>query len=210
MSLFRRKWQDFFDERVRTMIAKNTSILDMGGGLRIDKTRSNRIDHRNVWMMEEMQSRGVKYRILDYVDTYHPDIVGDIQKLPLPDSSEEAIVCMSVLEHVENPFLAASEMYRVLKPGGQLLLYVPFLFYYHAENGYYADYWRFTEEALRTLCKDFSSVEVHPSRGAIETWLKISPLGRSTLICDLGCALDKLLGKELSKQTSGYYVFATK
>lgn len=211
MKIFRRKWQDFFDSSIRRMISSaDTSILDIGGGLRLTKERSNRVDHRNAWITEAMEKKQIKYRILDYVDTYHPDIVGDIQKLPLADNSEEAIVCMSILEHVENPFLASSEMHRVLKPGGTLLIYVPFLFYYHAENGYYADYWRFTEEALRTLCKDFSSVEIHPSRGAFETWIKLSPIGRYQFMCDLGCVLDKILKKEYSKQTSGYYVFAVK
>lgn len=210
MALVRRKWQDFFDDAVRRMVGKYPSVLDFGGALRIDGTRSNRVDPEHVWISDLIKDKKVTYRIIDYVDTYHPDVVGDIQKLPLPDASEDAIVCMSVLEHVENPFLAVSEMQRVLRPGGALLIYVPFLFYYHAENGYYADYWRFTEEALRTLCKDFTTVEVHPSRGAFETWIKLSPIGRWPIMCDLGCVLDKVFHKEYSKQTSGYYVFAVK
>jgi len=59
----------------------------------------------------------VDYKILDQVGDYCPDIVGDIHNLPFLDNSQEAIICIAVLEHVENPIKAMEEMYRTLKPG---------------------------------------------------------------------------------------------
>jgi len=55
------------------------------------------------------------------------------------------------LEHVENPIKAAREMYRALKPNGYCFVYVPFLYYYHAEKGYYGDFWRFTEDSTKYM-----------------------------------------------------------
>jgi SAM-dependent methyltransferase len=47
---------------------------------------------------------------------------GDLTRLPYPDASFDAVVCISVLEHLQERALAASELGRVLRPGGGLLL----------------------------------------------------------------------------------------
>ena len=48
----------------------------------------------------------------------------DIEKedLPFPDESFDLIVCNQVLEHLKNIFLPLSEMDRVMKIGGHLLV----------------------------------------------------------------------------------------
>ena len=130
--------------------------------------------------------------------------------MPFADNSVDAIICVSVLEHVENPIQAMREIYRVLNPGGYIYLYVPFLYYYHAEKSYYRDYWRFTEDAIRLLFKPFASVETCTMRGAFETWIHLSPLGRLWGVRRIATSLDLLFGKTKSRQTSGYTVFATK
>lgn len=185
-----------------------STVVDIGGGLRALPNRGNRFDPRRAWLQPHLEK--IDYKVLDPVATYHPDIVGDIHDLPLADNSQEALVCLAVLEHVEDPWQAMREIHRVLKPGGMCLLYVPFLFYYHAETGYYHDYWRFTEDSLRLLAKPFASVEICSVRGALETWLHISPLGRFKLLVRAVRWADRITGKAQSKQVSGYYAFVKK
>lgn len=202
------KWDKFFEERVRDVLTEKKSVIDIGGGLRAVKKKGNWYDERNSWMAPLLEK--ISYRVMDPVPDFHPDIVGDIHKIPLPADSEDAIICLSVLEHVEDPIRAVAEMRRVLKQGGYCLVYVPFLYYYHAEAGYYKDYWRFTKDTIHFLFKDFSRVEFENVRGAFAAWVKISPLGRSKIILRIASFIDTAFGKEKSSQTSGYYIFAVK
>ncbi len=201
-------WEIFFRNRLEKIFTEKSYVLDIGGGLRAAKGRGSRYDEDREWLKPFLAK--ADYKILDPVDTYKPDIVGDIHNLPFGDDSQEAIICIAVLEHVENPIRAFEEMYRVLKSGGYLFVYAPFLYYYHAEKGYYKDYWRFTEDALRHLSEPFSYSEIEPIRGALETWLKLSPFGRFSIFQMLGRFLDKITGKMNSKQVSGYNLFLIK
>ncbi len=49
----------------------------------------------------------------------------DITQIPFESESFDAIICIHVMEHVENDRQALEELYRVLKPGGWALLSVP-------------------------------------------------------------------------------------
>jgi ArsR family transcriptional regulator len=47
---------------------------------------------------------------------------GDLEALPIPDASLDALTCVLVLHHLAAPELALTEAARVLRPGGRLLL----------------------------------------------------------------------------------------
>ncbi len=49
----------------------------------------------------------------------------DIKLCPLPDNSVDAIVMLNVLEHISDDVAALKQIYRILKPGGILILEVP-------------------------------------------------------------------------------------
>ena len=51
--------------------------------------------------------------------------VADAAKLPYTNNFFNAVICLEVLEHVDNPSQALSEIYRVLKKGGYTVILVP-------------------------------------------------------------------------------------
>jgi len=62
---------------------------------------------------------------VEYAPQGFPLVRGDITAIPLPDASQDALLCTEVLEHVEDPLAALVEFARLLKPGGELFLTVP-------------------------------------------------------------------------------------
>jgi ubiquinone/menaquinone biosynthesis C-methylase UbiE len=48
------------------------------------------------------------------------------QPFPFPDNAFQVIWCSEVLEHLFDPAFALREMHRVMKPGGRLLVTVPY------------------------------------------------------------------------------------
>jgi len=87
------------------------------------------------------------------------DVVGDALALPFEAGHFDCIFASEVLEHLSDPFLFAREVTRVLKPGGSVILTVPFLFHKHDDPH---DFWRPTDQGLTELFKHFSKVAVEP------------------------------------------------
>jgi SAM-dependent methyltransferase len=53
------------------------------------------------------------------------DRVGSDGRLPYPAASFDLVACVEVFEHIEDQFALAREFFRVLKPGGRVLLTTP-------------------------------------------------------------------------------------
>jgi len=199
-------WGAFAREKVIKIFTDKKTIIDIGGGLRVAAERGNRYETENGWLRPYLAK--VEYKILDKVPDFHPDIVGDIHALPFADNSIDAIFCIAILEHVEEPQRAVREMHRVLKPGGYCYIFAPFLYYYHAEHGYYQDFYRFTHDGVKYLTRDFTFVEMENTRGAFATVVNLLPFfSKRTGWADW---IDRLFGKTKSKQTSGYNIFCIK
>ncbi len=66
--------------------------------------------------------------------------------LPGDDESYDAVISTQVLEHVGDPALHLSECFRVLRPGGRLMLSTVGLQIYHPDP---VDYWRWTCAGLQ-------------------------------------------------------------
>lgn len=57
-------------------------------------------------------------------------VVGSILEIPFPDNSFDYVVSSEVIEHTPDPKKAIQELYRVLKPGGVMVLTTPNKFWY--------------------------------------------------------------------------------
>lgn len=94
---------------------------------------------------------GCLYIGLDYPATggslygARPEVFADASNLPLPNASIDTVLLLEVLEHLRHPAQALSEIARVLRPGGKLLLTMPFLYPVHDAPH---DYQRFTCHGL--------------------------------------------------------------
>ncbi len=95
------------------------------------------------------------------------DIIADVQDLTTIDDEQfECVYCSQVLEHVPRPGNALREFFRVLKPGGTVLIAVPHLSALHEEPH---DYYRYTQHGLRYLLESsgFEIVEMSSAGGLI-------------------------------------------
>lgn len=91
-----------------------------------------------------------------------------ITALPFADGEFDMVFSDQVLEHVEaDPFAAIEETRRVLKLGGLAVHTTVFMYPVHGAPG---DFWRFTPDALRYLCRNFSQVIEAAGWGSFNSW----------------------------------------
>jgi SAM-dependent methyltransferase len=108
------------------------------------------------------------YTGLEHPDTAHGrehvDVWGSADDLPFQDDSFDTVVSFHVLEHTEEPAAVLGEMARVLRPGGRVLLSVPFVWGIHEAP---RDFYRFTPFGLRHLLSQagFTDIDVQPLCG---------------------------------------------
>lgn len=90
------------------------------------------------------------------------DAKGDLLALPFPDGVFDGVVLTEVLEHCVDPKAAMAEVFRVLRPGGLLLVTSPYFWPEHGIEGEYRDYWRFTRHGWELLLQAFCNVQIIP------------------------------------------------
>jgi SAM-dependent methyltransferase len=108
---------NFFDE------APDNLFLDLGAGLR-----------------HQYRENVVNVEIAALPTT---DILAFANNLPFESEVFDGAVCLAVLEHVPDPFQTASELLRVVRPGGTIYVDWPFL---QPVHGYPSHYYNATAE----------------------------------------------------------------
>lgn len=83
---------------------------------------------------------GTNYTDLDYVC--------DLTDIPVEDGRYDRVLFNQVLEHMKDPQAVINELYRVLKPGGEILCTCPLTFHEHQKP---YDFFRYTKYGLRHL-----------------------------------------------------------
>jgi SAM-dependent methyltransferase len=93
---------------------------------------------------------------VDWDNTAHPsphlDVEADLREpLPFQDASYDTVVLTDVLEHMPYPDPLVSEIRRVLRPQGTVVIGVPFMYGIHEAPH---DHHRYTQFRLRLFCAD--------------------------------------------------------
>ena len=81
------------------------------------------------------------------------DLVLNLHEIDLPDSVAGTVLILDTLEHVEFCRTAMSEVYRILRPGGMVVVSSVMKFKIHDHPH---DYWRFTPDGFKSLLREFS------------------------------------------------------
>lgn len=127
---------------------------------------------------------------IHYDDEVKPDVLWDGIRMPFDDDSFDCAIATEVLEHVPDPKLFLSEIYRVLKPSGLLFFTTPFLWPLHEIPN---DQQRLTPFAMKRYLSEtgFYHEKVEPLGGwhasmaqMLGLWLKrgpMTPLNRKVL-----------------------------
>ena len=153
----KRAFYRFFDLQFGTILTHLSAclpqvkgtVLDVGCGIQ---------PYRHLF------SPSVRYIGLDSIDSKNhfgyetPDTLyfsGD--KWPVKDHKADFILCTETLEHVPRPAFFLKEAYRCLRPGGSLLLTVPFQAHWHFIP---YDYWRFTPSGFGQLLGEAGFIKV--------------------------------------------------
>ena len=202
-----RKWLARLDGH--DLQSHNLDVLDVGG--RIQPYRPL------------LEGRVRRYVAVDLRQTPLVNAVGRGEQLPFAEAQFNLVICTQVLEYIPDPPAVIAEIYRVLKPGGCLLLSVPAVSPRDAEE----DYWRFLPGSLRHLLAAFSHSEVVPEGGSVVGFFRTInvclnifvryPKLRSILrwtLCPLvnlcGELLTRLAGSENDQFAPNYSAWATK
>jgi len=192
----------FVDSKIREIAAGGGSVLDVGGGERFQK-----------WLKPyEALFEGSDFKTMDYDRQTGADIIGDIHNIPLLDNSVDAVICHSVLEHVNNPIKAVAEIYRILKPNGKVFVHIPSIYPYHARKGSYPDLWRIFDDTIPVLFCDFRKTDFVKRGGYFKAMFFFLPFQHKLrfIIDPLSSLLDWVFQTKKRNTTSGYYIFATK
>lgn len=136
--------RQFYEKQVAS---KNT-VLDIGG-----RNHSSRSYAR---LRNLSLNPNAKITSTDIYDDYNPDIVDDICNSKIKSNSYDAVYCDAILEHVQDYNSAFNHMHRILKPDGELFVFVPFFWCFHDR----ADYHRFTVSELNRLLSVFSKYKI--------------------------------------------------
>ena len=150
---------------------------------------------------QSLFTQAAEYIGVDYAGEGHSheneqiDVYYDGKTIPFPDNTFDSILASEVLEHVFNLEDILKELCRVLKPGGKILITIPFAW---KENEIPVDFGRYTSFGFKNLLErnGFSIVHIDKSSNSVQTltqqWVtywhshilpKFRPFGRIVTPC---------------------------
>ena len=173
------------EDVLRELITKGPTLIYKGPSAQRDSTElmsvlQERLD-RGAKVLDlgcgpRDQAAPVQYLGLNYlgvdVDGAAADLLVDAHALPFADRSLDAVLSYAVLEHLRDPFVALSEISRVLKPGGIYLGTVS------QGEPFHASYFHHTAWGVLALVNQSPQLMVERLWPAIDTLRSLARMGR--------------------------------
>lgn len=153
-----------FLEKEYKQIKPGQSVLTIGAGGEINKDLYKYGEEKNFDILS-----------FDIDEDRGPDVVGDICTYDFKEKRFDVIIMSEVLQFLQTPQIGIDNVYKILKPGGRLILTSPFVFPLH-DRPY--DLYRFTKHGLKYLLFGFDEVTIEDRNGPLEAidvlWLRLN------------------------------------
>jgi ubiquinone/menaquinone biosynthesis C-methylase UbiE len=114
-----------------------SSVIEIGGGNAMMRT------------VLSQACRAEKYISSDIAPTDQTDVVCDAQNMIFSDEQADVIAAFEVIEHIPDTNKFLSEVWRVLRTNGYLVLSFPFLYGRHD----FQDFYRWTPQGIQRILK---------------------------------------------------------
>jgi len=113
-------WQRKKIDDVLKFIGSNCLILDIGSGSgMISKFASE----KNIVVPFDISKKCISNSLKLNPSLF--GVVGDAMEIPFKDNSFDTIICVELIEHLQNPDKCMNEIHRVLKDNGNLIMTTP-------------------------------------------------------------------------------------
>ena len=148
-------------DRVAESIPYRGRVVDLGCGT---------APYRDLILQQADEYIGVDWHNSLH-DQSRVDVFADLtQPLPMETAHADTVISFQVMEHLPEPARFLSECHRILKPGGQVHITVPFMWHVHEAPH---DYFRYTRHGLEYLLKKagFTEISVQEYAGFWQTWV---------------------------------------
>ncbi|MFZ6849237.1 class I SAM-dependent methyltransferase [Undibacterium sp. RuRC25W] len=149
----------FLDLQVATVYQSIREELKQAAGAVLD-VGCGSSPYRFLFSAQHTSYTGLDIVDAEKFDYRNSDIVAfDGTHIPFPDASFDAVLCTEVLEHVQHYQTLVDEIHRVLKPGGHLIVTVPWSARFHYIP---YDFFRYTPSSLAHMFKQFQCLRITP------------------------------------------------
>lgn len=139
-------------DRIAIRKCMETEVLPgLGPGLRVLDAGSGSLAEQQ--FREEILATGASLTTCDVMANPGVDVAANLHELPFPDASFDRLICIQVLEHIRHPPAVLAEFFRVLKPGGLLVLTAPQISHILSASQP-PHYFNFTCHGLQALAED--------------------------------------------------------
>jgi SAM-dependent methyltransferase len=198
-----------FEKWIANLRREPLKILDIGGRYQPYRPLFDELEH--------------EYFACDLLSTDLTNVVATGEALPFAQEKFDLVICTQVFEYFSNPHIAAQEIFRVLKPGGSLLMSVAAC----APRFVQEECWRYTPRGVRAVLSKFSAVTIMPETSSMGGLFRTANLAIHTLahfstlrkllelsLCPslnlAGLALEKLRLTSNDQFAANYSVLASK